>query len=744
MLTKTIYILVDCIAIINILFLLKAMKNNSEYYAKWLSYALKTAIVAILANIFVACSFNKISAGISYSLYFSSIDWIIYCLTAFCLVYTNHRRFSKRLAMPTMIIMVIDSVSIFLNLLFDHVFYIFETKDASGVTFYRTGFRPLYYFHLAVDYIPLAFVLFLFIYRMFKSYSMYRIKYIGILSVLIFVIVLNIIYMTAGLLLDASVIFYSVAGTLVYFCISTFVPRSLMSVSVGSATDNMNEGLILFDLNNNCIYANTFSKERFDVDEKTYNFKSEPIATVVNTLRSKGHEYGTHHYINTVSSNGVITEEHYNIRYSELTDKKGRTIGSYFLIEDTTEDVRYLREIQEAKNIADAANSAKSTFLANMSHEIRTPLNSILGLNEMILRTAEDPQIMEYSESIRSSGNALLGIINDILDFSKIEANKMDIRPTDYNPHDLLRECYNYFHQMAEGKDLYYKITCDENMPSVLNGDNNLIRQIMSNLISNAIKYTKTGGVSVNVSCSKSNKKNTDLLINISDTGIGIDSKDIDTLFDSFMRVDEIENYTIQGTGLGLSITKDLIKLMNGNIIVESSPGVGSTFRVSIPQKVKDKTPLGKFRIHDDKKPEHVYRESFHAPTAHILIVDDIKVNLTVIKALLKKTELKIDTASGGDEAIELCKKYRYDVILLDHRMPAPDGIETFVSISSEGLNTLTPVVMLTANALIGMDVEYAELGFSAYLTKPIQSAELEKTLIDLLPAEKVELTEPE
>jgi len=334
-----------------------------------------------------------------------------------------------------------------------------------------------------------------------------------------------------------------------------------------------------------------------------------------------------------------------------------------------------------------------------------------------------------------------LGLINDVLDFSKIEANKMEVITSTYNPHDLLRDCYLCFEQLAEKKGLYLEVKSDESLPSALKGDVKLINQVLSNITSNAIKYTKAGGVTIEMGYEKTDDESIDLIVSVSDTGIGIVKEDIPFLFDSFKRVNEKQNASIQGTGLGLAITKDLITIMNGSIFVDSKVGVGSKFTVRLPQKVADFTPVGPFTKQAEVA-EETYKESFRAPDARILVVDDVPMNLMVVEGLLKPTELKIDKASGGDEAIELCKKTKYDVILLDHRMPEKDGVETFNIISKEGLNTGTPVIMLTANALSGVEEEYRGLGFADYLSKPTRVEDLEAALIRHLPPEKVTLVE--
>ena len=293
---------------------------------------------------------------------------------------------------------------------------------------------------------------------------------------------------------------------------------------------------------------------------------------------------------------------------------------------------------------------------------------------------------------------------------------------------------------VAEKKNLYLHIKCDPELPSGLYGDSRLIGQILSNIVSNAVKYTNSGGVTLDMTFDETGKDSLDLIIEVTDTGIGIKQEDIPLLFDSFKRINEEQTASIQGTGLGLAITKELVALMDGSINVKSEPGKGSCFTVILPQSVSDHSPIGPLvNPVSNKIPK--YKESFKAPDAHILLVDDSSTNLMVAEGLLRTTDIQIDKALSGDSAIERCEHFKYDLILLDHRMPLKDGIETFKIISSSGLNTETPVIMLTANAISGMEEEYKNIGFCDYLTKPINASELETALMKHLPKDKVKLT---
>jgi len=404
----------------------------------------------------------------------------------------------------------------------------------------------------------------------------------------------------------------------------------------------------------------------------------------------------------------------------------------------------YNRELSEAAKQANQANEAKSNFLSTMSHDIRTPMNAILGLNEMILRDSHDNNIRMYSESIRTAGSTLLGIINDILDFSKIEAGKMEIINVDYGFASLLNDLVNMVQKKAEDKGLSLKLDIDRNIPMVLYGDEIRIKQVIINILSNAVKYTKQGSITFSVHANKIQDKPDSIMLRVSvaDTGIGIKPEDLDKLFVAFQRIEEKRNRNIEGTGLGMTIVQRFLDMMGSHLEVESEYGKGSVFSFELEQKVVKWEPIGDFQeAFKRASSERInYQEKFTAPDARVLVVDDTPVNLTVFASLLKRTELQIDTAESGDECIVLFRKNKYDVIFLDHMMPDKDGIETLVEMKgiTDTPNIGTPVICLTANAISGMRKMYTNAGFDDYLTKPIDAERLEMMLLQYLPKEKV------
>ncbi|MBO4689109.1 MAG: response regulator [Clostridiales bacterium] len=421
--------------------------------------------------------------------------------------------------------------------------------------------------------------------------------------------------------------------------------------------------------------------------------------------------------------------------------------------------VKMQGELMEEKIRAESANHAKSDFLANMSHEIRTPINAVLGMNEMIMREGRKAQdltksstqdiretlrnIVVYAGDVENAGHNLLAIVNDILDFSKIEEGRMDLVEAPYKLGSLLNNISNMVLYKAQDKKLDFIIDVDENLPDELQGDEVRVRQILTNILNNAVKYTEKGSVKLTIRGEKMTDEYLILHATVEDTGIGIREEDKEKLFERFQRLEMERNSTVEGTGLGLVITQRLLEMMHGTIDVESEYGKGSVFTVTIPQKILSAVPVGNFqeRFEVNLLEARAYRESFRAPDARILIVDDTRINLNVVVNLLKDTRMQIDTSTSGANAVAMAEKTRYDVILMDQRMPEMDGTEALHKIRSteSGASKDAPIVCLTADAVVGAKEHYLAEGFSDYLTKPIDSFALEKLLIRYLPQEKVE-----
>lgn len=382
--------------------------------------------------------------------------------------------------------------------------------------------------------------------------------------------------------------------------------------------------------------------------------------------------------------------------------------------------------LEEARIEAQSANKAKSAFLANMSHEIRTPINVMLGMNEMILRESESEEIRQYAKSIERSGGYLISLINNILDISRIESGKMEIEEGKYELRQLLDEVMLIAEKQAEQKSLKMNLIFDKTLPAYLIGDVIHIKQILLNLINNAVKYTKEGQIDIKVS---KNAEETKLIFEVKDTGIGIKEENLPVLFDAFMRVDSKKNKKIKGTGLGLAIAKQLVEQMGGMIWVESVYGKGSSFFVQLPMK---KVSDGKISNVEWKETDERKRRSFVAPQAKILIVDDNPENLMVTRSLLKRTAVFVDTAASGEECVHKVRQNVYDLILLDYMMPQMDGIDTIRELKKD-VQFHIPVIALTADVTKGIEQTFLREGFCAYLSKPVMWSKLEDLLMKYL-----------
>ncbi|MBO6137796.1 MAG: response regulator [Lachnospiraceae bacterium] len=422
----------------------------------------------------------------------------------------------------------------------------------------------------------------------------------------------------------------------------------------------------------------------------------------------------------------------------------------YKALDKTSSDMNeYMRRVNDERQleaelkVAQASSEAKSSFLSNMSHEIRTPINAVLGMDEMILRETEDPAIIEYASNLRDAGKTLLGLVNDILDFSKIEAGKLEIIPVEYDLSSVINDLVNMVFAKAQDKGLELIVDVDETMPHYLYGDEIRLKQVILNILTNAVKYTEKGSIHLKIGYEKTDEENIAMNISVRDTGIGIKEEDLKKLYSPFERIEEERNRTIEGTGLGMSIVKQLLSLMDSSLQVDSVYGEGSDFYFTVSQRVVNWAPIGDYteRLREAHSSQIQYREAFRAPDARILVVDDTPMNLTVIKGYLKKTLIQIDTAESGQETLKKVKEVKYDCIFLDHRMPVMDGVETFRNMKTlEGnLNLETPVVALTANAISGARESYMEEGFTDYLSKPVDPIRLERLLMDLLPADSYE-----
>lgn len=434
----------------------------------------------------------------------------------------------------------------------------------------------------------------------------------------------------------------------------------------------------------------------------------------------------------------LIGDKCYAVTESEVYEGD-RVKGKTWCFIDMTLAKEKEHQLKELHHEALVANNAKSSFLANMSHEIRTPINTILGMDELILREAQNINVIEYAQNIKTEGKTLISLINDLLDFSKIESGRMELTETEYGVSSLLHDVVAMFSIKAEEKGLDFSVKVADDMPAMLCGDEIRIKQILNNLLSNAVKYTERGSVGIEVDWEPSDEGKVDLCVAVKDTGIGIREEDIDGIFEKFKRFDAKRNNKIEGVGLGMNITAQLLQLMDGKIYIESEYGMGSEFKVRIPQRVVDDTPIGDFSYTEQKKESDTIRETFTAPKGKVLVVDDNLMNRVVVKGLLKQTLLQIEEAGNGEECLAKIAENHYDIILMDHMMPGMDGVETLNRLrNQDGACRNTPVIVLTANAVMGVKDFYLAQGFDDYLSKPISGRLLEEMLLKYLPGDLV------
>lgn len=410
------------------------------------------------------------------------------------------------------------------------------------------------------------------------------------------------------------------------------------------------------------------------------------------------------------------------------------SINLYIIVKYATQ---YMNGMKEKAEEAERANSSKMLFLANMSHEIRTPMNAICGMSELNLHEELSPQVRENTESIQASGKILLSIVNDILDYSKMESGKMEIVPVTYSLSHLINETARMMEIRLTDKQVDLKVKIDSSIPDALIGDEVRIRQILYNIITNAIKFTDTGYILIDVTGDVIDEDNLRLYVTVTDTGIGIRKEDLGKLFTSFQQLDTHKSHAREGTGLGLAISKELCTLMNGSINVESTYGVGSKFSFNILQRISKKSDKLIFSETTTESTE----TTIQAPEAKVLVVDDNAVNLKVAEGLLSKSfGIKVETCKGGRECLDILNyKKDFDIIFLDHMMPELDGIETLKQIRNyddEYMKTV-PVVALTANVMSGVREMFINEGFDDYVPKPIDINWVNSVLRKYLPTEK-------
>ncbi len=531
---------------------------------------------------------------------------------------------------------------------------------------------------------------------------------------------------------DVSMIGYFIGTIMMLIAIISFDLLGTREIAKEFIIDRISEGIIAVDNEGAIKYFNEPAEELYPELAAGKDRGSDRILPLLTDAVAKKEYLKIKDHFYSVEENSLI--------------RNGQDYGKLYALSDETDHIHYTEELERQKKIADDANAAKSRFLANMSHEIRTPINAVIGMDEMILRESSEEEIRGYASGIMSAGKTLLALINDILDLSKVEEGKMEIIPVRYELFSMVNNLVNIISGRAEKKGLKFCVEVDPHIPKDLVGDEIRIRQCALNILTNAVKYTEKGSVTLKFSYKDmeegagSDGRNIALTLSVTDTGIGMKPEDLEKLLKPYQRIDEKRNRQIEGTGLGMSITSQLLHLMGSRLEVESEYGRGTCMSFTIVQQAVSSEEIGKYDLkyrHSGKGiPE--YSEMFHAPDARILVVDDTDINLLVMRNLLKKTQIQIDTASSGSEALALNSSNTYDALFIDHMMPDMDGLETLKKLRGSGHNLNAPAIALTANAISGAREMYIEAGFDGYLSKPVESEKLEMLLMNILPQNKI------
>ena len=497
--------------------------------------------------------------------------------------------------------------------------------------------------------------------------------------------------------------------------------------------------MLIYDNNKNLVQASDTAVKNLELEDK----KGKPLP-ITELFKIKEDELPLWN-ADTASFEAPLRKNgrHCLVTIHIMRDVFGEKTGNLVIINDNTERHNFMEELKKERQRADEANNAKSEFLARMSHEIRTPINAILGMNEMIRRETLDRQILHYSNNIGAAGETLLSIINDILDVSKVEAGQMKIVCSEYGTRMMFEGLIDMFAYRCVEKGLEFETDIDPRIPASLYGDEVRVSQILANLLSNAVKYTPEGKVVLKAE-GRVHENLCELTVSVSDTGIGIDEEDQKKLFDPFTRFESDKNRGIEGTGLGLSIVSSLCGLMNAQIQVASEKGKGSTFTFVIDQEIVDPQAVGIINVSEGRdRTAGDYKPLFTASGAHVLVVDDNRMNLEVIRGLLKRTKVAVDTALSGEECIKKVCAKKYDIVFIDHMMPVMDGIETLAEIkklpAGENKSADAKYIMMTANALKGAREFYVTHGYDDYLSKPVEAVTLERMVASYLPGNMLE-----
>ena len=605
-------------------------------------------------------------------------------------------------------------------------------STADGFHYIRISYGPLYSFFL-VTRVAIPYVLSIYtLVRAARGRSDRQIsrQYWTILGISSLPIVVLIAYVSKLIqVFDLTPVTLAIAMSMVVIVVWSRRNYDFRHLAAEKVLESLGDGVIALDDHDRLISYNRAA---------AYIFTSLPHHKIGDDIRAL--EGFRREMLNEdVPWSFSINGQHYESHSKWIVDENGRKQGCVILILDMTDIKAYINEIKRVRQQAEKANTAKSEFLANMSHEIRTPMNAIIGLNDIIMEECQDPQIYAHAKDVQSAAKNLLAIINDILDLSKVEAGKMELVYTDYHLKTVVDEVVGMMDMAASKRGLMLKYECDGTLPCRYNGDEGRIKQILINILNNAIKFTKEGYVRAYVTGRPGQREDEELItFRVEDTGCGIRQEDLKKIFEDFRQVDSKKNRSVEGTGLGLAIVKHLVELMGGTIGVESVYGEGTTFTITIPQKIVDRRTTAEVPELPQLEQQGGI-EAFTAPDVKVLVVDDNVINRKVARGFLKSYAFDLTEAESGPEAIDLVRGERYDIIFMDHMMPMMDGIEAAEIIRRDcGENGTAPVLIaLTANVMEGMRERFLSRGFQDFIAKPLDRRELGQLLARWVPEER-------
>ena len=721
---KTVYVIILIIVLCLILFNLFRYLEYKGKIASVIRAIMVVTAAGVSANIGSALSANYYVSQLCFTLFFVALDWDLLFMLRYIALYVGEDFDVKK--SPWTFVMVplaiADSVSLFLNVIWNHEFKIGKSifDGATYLSIYKYGFS--YYLHLAFCYLLVLMILFLLIRKVVRTQRFYIQKYVMILIAFAVVIAADGMSLLFRLPVNIGVIFYGILAIFVCYYSLSYFPSDLTNNTIKLAVENMDSGVICFDIEGKCAFTNPGLWRIFKMEPDASRAEDLFIQRVqqYDLMNLDTFRWNEDHDL----PSGKIYIE---CEYHKMYDTGKKFVGSYFHISDITARIA---EYEEQIRKAEADSKAKSDFVSKISHEIRTPINSVYGMNEMILREAKDPQILEYANDIKNSSEIMISIINDVLDYSKIESGKMELVIDAYDSRRMIANIYAMISERAKKKNLRFVMDIDPELPRALMGDVVRVEQIIINLLTNAVKYTQEGTVELKIQCQR-DAGEVLLTVSVTDTGIGISEEDRDRLFIAYERLDEMKNHSIQGTGLGLNIVTQLLHLMDSHIEVESEYQKGSTFRFTIEQGIADEALLKAQKNSESIRLTNSDSAEKTLTGKSVLVVDDNAINRKVIKGLLKKTGLLVAEAGGGLDCLNMVQVDHYDLIFLDHMMPDLDGVETFKKMKEleDYPCKDVPVIMLTANAIDGAKEEYLTLGFDDFLSKPVIPAQLDEMI---------------